>query len=91
MKRQIQKHVIPWGHEGKPVMLPPDAHIMHFAMQQEKPTIWALVPLTSTPIERNIAAFATGTSFDVEPPSFLMHHGTAMHGPFVWHCMEMVR
>jgi len=63
------------------------AQIVHFAVQGNKPTIWALVNAEETFTERRYFRFV-GTERPItdEPLSYI---GTTEDGSFIWHLFEI--
>jgi hypothetical protein len=69
------------------LQLPKGAEILTVQLQNEIPTLWALVnPMTVTE-ERHICI--VGTGWDVEDT--MKYITTYMDGYFVWHAFELIR
>ena len=67
------------------ITLPRDATVVHFAMQGDTPTFWAVVdPYSPDREARNFVIRGTGHDLDDE----LRYIGTTQHGPLVWHLFE---
>jgi len=61
--------------------LPGDAQVLHVAMQQSTPCLWAAVAPDADVIPRRFAVRGTGHSL----PSGAHHVATFSQPPFVWH------
>jgi hypothetical protein len=69
------------------LQLPKGAEILTVQLQNEIPTLWALVnPMTVTE-ERHICI--VGTGWDVEDT--MKYITTYMDGYFVWHAFELIK
>ena len=69
------------------LQLPKGAEILTVQLQNENPTLWALVnPMTVTE-ERHICI--VGTGWDVEDT--MKYITTYMDGYFVWHAFELIK
>jgi len=69
------------------LQLPKDAEILTVQLQNQIPTLWALVnPMTVTE-ERHICI--VGTGWDVEDT--MKYITTYMDGYFVWNAFELIR
>ena len=68
--------------------LPKDSEILTIKLQNENPTLWALVnPNTSELEERHICI--VGTGWQVEDN--MKYITTYMDGYFVWHVFELIK
>lgn len=68
--------------------MPEGAEILHFGMQGNVPTIWALVNEERPAAVRSFQLMGTGhelVELDGFPPAYI---GTCFHGPYVWHLFE---
>ena len=70
------------------VAMPEGAEILHFAMQGDTPTIWALVEPSRMNESRHFQLAGTGHPLAESDGSPATHIGTCVHGPFVWHLFE---
>jgi hypothetical protein len=66
------------------VVMPRDAQIVHFAMQDEFPTFWFRCYPEASQELRTFYVVGTGDRFS----SQLVHRGTCFDGEDVWHLME---
>jgi len=83
--RRVYKYPLELTAHPQSVTMPGDAAVVHFAMQGDTPTIWAIVdPISSAREMRNFVIRGTGHDLDEE----LHYIGTAFHGPLVWHLFE---
>ncbi len=73
-------------HDIIPIVMPLDAKILSFQMQDNTPCIWALVDDTEDRVVRNFRVFGTG--HPVEGVHLRDYIGTAKEGCFVWHLFE---
>jgi hypothetical protein len=67
--------------------MPRGARILHLALQNNEPHIWAEVESTAS-FERRFFHIV-GTGFDID--SFDVYIGTYQLPPFVWHVYEVKR
>lgn len=83
--RRVYKYPLGLVAHPQLVTLPQDAVIVHFAMQGDIPTFWAIVdPYSSLMQAKNFVIRGTGHDLDKE----LQYIGTTQHGPLVWHLFE---
>lgn len=66
------------------VSMPQGARIVHFAMQDDQPCMWARVDPLAAMLQREF--WILGTGHDISDN--LKHIGTTLHGAFVWHLFE---
>ena len=71
-----------------PIDMPEGAEVLHFNMQGDTPTIWALVDEKRNFVSRHFLLAGTGHPMQGEDDSLLDYIGTCFHGPFVWHLFE---
>lgn len=83
---RIFKYVFDIGDYIK-IAMPVGAKILHVAMQQGDPCLWALVNPDHSVETRQFRIFGTGHPID-EPES-LVHIATFQQPPFVWHLFEV--
>ena len=68
--------------------MPPGAQIVHFAMVDNVPTIWALVnPDNLARVWRSFTVYGTGR----DVPQHAKHIGTWFEGRFVFHLFEVTK
>ena len=85
--RRIYKYPLELVAHPQLVHIPGDATIVHFAMQGDIPTIWAIVdPHSSAREARNFVIRGTGHNLHEE----LQYIGTTQHGLLVWHLFEEI-
>jgi hypothetical protein len=88
MNRVIWKYQI--GHHdlvGLP--MPSGAEVVHFGMQGDMPTAWALVD-PAAPIQ-NFWFRMIGTGHTLEGSEQYQYIGTTFEPPFVWHLFQLRR
>lgn len=69
------------------LQMPTGAEILHFAMQSNTPTIWALVdPAQTLRTVRRFYIVGTGMEIDSADVRYV---GTIPDGLFVWHAFEL--
>lgn len=72
--------------DGFSIRMPEKAELLHFAMQEDVPTLWALVD-PEAPIEnRRFALFGTGQEYSYF--DLVRYVGTIQEREFVWHLFE---
>jgi len=59
------------------MLMPNGAHILHFAMQRDTPTIWALVDTEKIPEDRRFVVVGTGKEIKFNTDEYV-YLGTAM-------------
>lgn len=85
--RRVYKYPLELVDHPQLVHMPGDAAIVHFAMQGDIPTIWAIVdPYLSSREARNFVIRGTGHNLNEE----LHYIGTTQHDAFVWHLFEEI-
>lgn len=66
------------------LVMPYDFEVLHFALQNGVPTLWAAVDETSTPTEFDVYVVGTGQLIDIQPPCLFL--GTViLDNGLVWH------
>ena len=77
-----------WKYELLPLeitLLPANAKVVHFGMQQRKFYVWVEVdPSVLQTVPHDFYVVATGE----EIPLHAQYFGTTHEGPFVWHLYE---
>jgi hypothetical protein len=68
------------------IKMPAGAKPLHFALQDNQPTLWALVT-PSMPLNYHMFRLA-GTGHPIEEDG-LTYVGTCFQGPFVWHLFDL--
>jgi hypothetical protein len=68
------------------VQMPAGARVLHFGVQDEQLTLWALVT-PSAPLNHHRFRLA-GTGHPIEEDG-LTYVGTCFQGPFVWHLFDL--
>lgn len=71
--------IFDWVDEIK---IPRDAKVVHVAIQETVPTIWAEVELNNEFVGRGVAVIGTGQPV---PADSATHVGTVLDGIWVWH------
>lgn len=88
--RTVWKYQLGWTglHE---LSLPAGAEILSVQLQDDTPTIWALVHTDATHITRRFLVTGTGWDIDREVSHRpLRHVGTWQDNGFVWHLFEVL-
>ena len=84
--RTIWKFPLPFPEDWPEMDMPAGAEILHFALQDNVPTIWARVE-PGAPLQRRFFRFSgTGHPLDETVGA---HIGSCFQGPFVWHLFEV--
>lgn len=68
--------------------MPEGAEILHFNIQEDKPTIWALVNAQRESVSRKFQLVGTGHELIEEDDEPAIYVGTCFQGPFVWHLFK---
>lgn len=74
----------PINHYGMPLQMPKGAVVIHVAVKNMVPCLWALVETGNQKEERRFFVFGTGHLI----PDGLTHVGTWQELPYVWHLFE---
>ncbi len=80
--RTVYKYVLK-DRTTQKVAMPGLEKIVHVGMQNDTICLWAEVQ-THFP-EKEHTIFVVGTGHDLPQDGVLLHQGTVMDGPFVWH------
>ena len=64
-----------------------ESKIVHFAMQNQVPTVWVEIVSDGALPLRTFEIFGTGH----EIPDYAKHVGTVQDGQFVWHLYEVTK
>jgi hypothetical protein len=81
------KTIYKYKIEGTEIIsLPPNAKVIHAAMQNGAPHIWVEYPVNDSELESR-TFMVCGTGFELEDDD--IHLGSMIDGMFVWHIYEM--
>lgn len=84
--RTIYKY--PMSKSVDTLELPVGAHLLRVDMQQDTPTLWALVDPEASKENIRIAILGTGHQYP-ETDDEVRHINTFFDGPFVWHAFDL--
>ena len=87
MSRKVYKYQLPLQEELK-IPMPMGAKVLHFANQNEIPTIW--VEVDTDEQDRAKTFFIVGTGHDIPTGKTVVYIGSALFagGNLVWHLYE---
>lgn len=81
--RQVWKFaIVPFATD---IRMPKGAKLLHVALQDENPCLWAEVESKAPIVKRNIRTYGTGHKIDDEPSIYV---GTFQIGQFVFHVYD---
>lgn len=83
MARRIFKYQLPTSLGGR-LQIPSGATIVHVALQNKVPCLWAIVQDDALVEVRFFMIFGTGHAL----PTDVEYVGTFQDSPFVWHLFE---
>jgi hypothetical protein len=69
------------------IELPEKAQILDLQMQNNTPTLWALVDLNAPLVTRYFCIYGTGQHFEIDGVAYV---GTFQIDEFVWHLFEVL-
>jgi hypothetical protein len=84
MTNTIYKYPVPVRGDTLKVEMPAEAILVHVAMQNEVPHVWARVDTDQPMVTRRFQWFGTG--WQDMPDGYV---GTVHQSPFVWHLFDV--
>jgi hypothetical protein len=85
MNRTIWKFQVEFSNDPFDVVVPSsEARLVHFAIQDDKPTLWFILDRDAAG-ETLYTYHIAGTGHDI--PDGFLHEMTTVAPPFVWHLM----
>lgn len=78
--KQVWKYQI----SQKAILMPVDAKVVHFGMQDGQATVWVEVGVANLVALRDLKIYGTGHAI----PEDAKHVGTCFDGDFVWHLYD---
>lgn len=84
--KSVWKFTLELSDGAQQISMPDNALVVHFAMQNDTPCLWAHVDPAAKKESRFFSVHGTGHPI----PDDRVHRGTCQHGQFVWHLLEQV-